>query len=359
LAGAQLLINPSNVELARAVGLVTSPDPAFVYDLVVVGAGPAGLAACVYASSEGLSVAAIDAVGTGGQIGTTTRFENYLGFPVGISGQEFAARAVLQARRFGTEVVVARRATGLTSRSGLHIVKLDNTDEVGAKSVIIATGMKYRRLEVPGIDRFENISVFYSPLDETNRVPGGEPAVVVGAGNSAGQAATTLASAGHFVSLVIRDSNLESTMVRYLVDRVEDEPRIEVVPNSEVVELIGNGSLEGALIRDNRSGADRRVPCTTLFVLIGAVPYTRWLDGEVRLDEAGYILTGAALGPEARMEEPWRSLGRDPLPMETSRPGVFAVGDVRADSTKRVGAAVGDGSVAARLVHQWLTSTHT
>jgi thioredoxin reductase (NADPH) len=354
LRGGELLVNPSHAELARAVGLVTVPDPTVVYDLVVVGAGPAGLASCVYASSEGLSVAAVDAVGPGGQIGTTTRFENYLGFPVGISGEEFAARAVIQAQRFGTQIFVPRRATGLDERAGYHVVLLDEADEVAARSVIVATGIEYRRLDVPGIDRFEGISVFYSPLDELNRVSDGAPAVVVGGGNSAGQAATALAAAGHDVFVVVRAGDLTRTMVRYLIDRIDREPRVEVIPFSEVVEVTGDGELETVVIEDNRSGVRRTLAVSAAFVLIGAAPYTDWLAGALRLDDDGFILTGASLGVEPRSVEPWRTLGREPLPMETSRAGVFAAGDIRADSTKRVGSAVGDGSLAARLVHQWL-----
>jgi thioredoxin reductase (NADPH) len=356
LRGGDLLVNPANVELARAVGFVTAPDPTVVYDLVVVGAGPAGLAASVYASSEGYSVAAIDAVGTGGQIGTTTRFENYLGFPVGISGEEFANRAVVQARRFGTTIIVPRRAVRLQPRAGFHVVRLDDGDEVVGRTVIIATGIEYRRLDKAGLDRFDGIAVFYSPLDELNRVPRGEPAVVVGGGNSAGQAATALAAAGHEVQVVIRDADLNSTMVRYLIDRIDHEPKIEVIPHSEVVDLEGDATLDTVVIEDNRSGARRRLPAAAAFVLIGAAPYTAWLAGSVRLDDEGFVLTGDSLGPDARASEPWRTLGRDPLPMETSSPGVFAVGDVRTNATRRVGSAVGDGSLAARLVHQWLGS---
>jgi thioredoxin reductase (NADPH) len=354
LRGGAVLVNPSNVELADAVGLVTAPDPSHVYDVIVVGAGPAGLASCVYASSEGLAVAAIDALGAGGQIGTTTRFENYLGFPVGISGDEFAARAVLQAQRFGTSLIVGRHATGLRSRDGFLVVALDDRDEVVGRSVIVATGMEYRRLDVAGIERVEAASVFYSPLDELHRIDDGEPAVVVGGGNSAGQAATALAAAGHNVYLVIRDRGLAGTMVRYLIDRVDRQPRIEVVPYSDVVELDGASSLEAVVIEDRRSGLRRRIAATAVFVLIGATPYTRWLAGAVDLDEDGFVLTGASLGADTRSSELWRTLGRGPWPLETSVPGVFAIGDVRAESTKRVGSAVGDGSLAARLVHEWL-----
>jgi thioredoxin reductase (NADPH) len=354
LRGGVVLVNPSNLELAAAEGLVTGPDPAVVYDLIVVGAGPAGLASCVYASSEGLSVAAIDALSPGGQIGTTTRFENYLGFPVGVSGEEFATRALLQAQRFGTSLIVPRRATSLRTRDGFHVVGLDEHDEVVGRSVIVATGMEYRRLDVPGIDRFEAACVFYSPLDELHRVAAGAPAVVVGGGNSAGQAATALASGGHEVFLVVRAGGLVGTMVQYLIDRVDREPRIEVLPYSDVVELDGESALDTVVIEDSRSGLRRRLSAAAVFVLIGATPYTAWLAGAVRLDDDRFVLTGPSVRGDGRADEPWRTLGRDPWPLEASVPGVFAIGDVRAGSTKRVGSAVGDGSLAARLVHEWL-----
>jgi thioredoxin reductase (NADPH) len=354
LRGGDVLVDPTNTELGTAVGLTTAPEPSTIYDLVVVGAGPAGLAASVYASSEGLRVATLDALAVGGQIGTTTRFENYLGFPVGISGEEFASRAFVQATRFGTHVVVPARATGLATNQGYFEISLEGSDPVTARGAIIAAGVKYRRLNVAGIERFEGVSVFYSPLDAEHRAATGEPAVVVGGGNSAGQAATALAAAGHRVTLVVRGHDLSSTMVRYLVERVEGDARIEVKTDSEVVEVAGEDVLTSVIVEDHRESDRNRVAATAMFILIGAAPNTDWLRPALRLDESGYVLTGSSLGTDIQYEEPWRSLGRQPFPLETSVPGVFAAGDIRADSLKRVGSAVGDGSLAARLVHGWL-----
>jgi thioredoxin reductase (NADPH) len=340
--------------LAQAAGLVTTPEPSAIYDLVVVGAGPAGLAASVYASSEGLRVATLDAVGVGGQISTTTRFENYLGFPVGISGEQFASRAQLQARRFGTRMIVPGGATALHTRNGFLVVSLEDGDEVVARSVIVASGIEYRRLTVPGIERFEGISVFYSPLDAQDRVGEGDPVVVVGGGNSAGQAATALAASGHHVTLVVRGNDLSTSMVRYLTDRIADDHRIEVLTDAEVDRLQGDTTLSAVSIQQYGAGGQRHIAATAMFVLIGAAPYSGWLGDAVKVDDTGYILTGSALGTDITQAEPWRTIGRPPFPLETSVPGVFAAGDIRGDSLKRVGSAVGDGSLAARLVHEWL-----
>ncbi len=273
MRGGELLLNPSDAELATAVGLTVAPDPGVVYDLLVVGAGPAGLAASVYASSEGLRVATMDAEGTGGQIGTTSRVENYLGFPAGVSGGEFATRAVLQAQRFGTKLIVPGAAVGHHEQDGFHVVTLQNGQEVAGRSVIIATGMQYRRLEVPGIERFEGTSVFYTPLAGED-FGASDPIIVVGDGNSAGQAATFLASAGHQVTVLIQGANLSHTMASYLIDRIDHDANIEVLPYSQVVKLDGDVSLQDALVEDHRSGLRRRVDARAMFVLIGAEPHS-------------------------------------------------------------------------------------
>jgi thioredoxin reductase (NADPH) len=357
MRGGELLLNPSDAELARAAGLTAEPDPGTVYDLLVVGAGPAGLAASVYASSEGLRVATMDAAGTGGQIGTTSRVENYLGFPVGISGAEFATRAVVQAQRFGTTLIVPGTAVKHEQRDGFHMVTLLNGDRLAGRCLIIATGMQYRRLDVPGVERFEGTSVFYTPLGASEGLGEGDPVIVVGDGNSAGQAATFLAGEGHQVTIVILGADLSHTMASYLIDRIDHDPNIEVLPHSQVAGLDGAVGLDAAMVEDHRSGLRRRVAARAMFVLIGAEPHTAWLVGSVRLDEAGFVLTGGALGAGIRDAGPWQALGRDPYPLETSLPGMFAAGDVRADSVRRVGSAVGDGSLAAQLVHEWLGSS--
>jgi thioredoxin reductase (NADPH) len=355
----ELLLNPSDAELAAAVGLTAARDPRTAYDLLVIGAGPAGLAASVYACSEGLRVATMDAEGTGGQIGTTSRIENYLGFPAGVSGAEFATRAVLQAQRFGADLIVPGAAVAHHEQAGFHVVTLHTGQEVVGRSVIVATGMQYPRLDVPGRERFDGTSVFYTPLAAGDELGAGDPVMVVGDGNSAGQAATFLASEGHQVTVVILGADLAHTMASYLIDRIDHDPNIEVLPYSQVVELDGDVSLREALIEDRRSGLRRRVEARAMFILIGTEPHTDWLAGSVRLDDAGFVLTGDALGASIRDAEPWHALGRGPYPLETSVPGMFAAGDVRADSVRRVGSAVGDGSLAAQLVHEWLGSSRT
>ena len=356
MRGGETLLNPPDAELARAIGLASAPEPGTVYDLLVIGAGPAGLAASVYASSEGLRVATFDTVGTGGQIGTTSRIENYLGFPVGVSGAEFATRAVVQAQRFGTTLIVPGKAVGHREQDGFQLVTVQDGTELTGRSVIIATGVQYRRLEVPGIDRFEGTSVFYTPLAAGEQLGADDPVIIVGDGNSAGQAATNLAGSGHRVTLVVRGPGISQTMSAYLVERIDAAGNVEVLGDSEVVGLHGDAGLQAALVEDHRSGLRRRIEAAAMFVLIGAEPHTGWLAGSVRLDEAGFILTGDRAAAGLRDAGPWRALGRGPYPLETSRPGVFAVGDVRAGSVNRVGSAVGDGALAARLVHEWLRS---
>jgi thioredoxin reductase (NADPH) len=354
LRGGEPLLNPSDAQLASAVGLTAAPDAEALLDLLVVGAGPAGLAAAVGAASEGLRVAVLDSVGTGGQIGTTSRIENYLGFPVGISGAEFATRAVVQAQRFGATMIVPATASGHRVEGGCQIVAARDRPELTSRSLIVATGVQYKRLPVAGIDRFEGTSVFYTPLAAGNRLEDHEPVIVVGDGNSAGQASTWLADAEHHVTMVFRRADLSRTMSAYLIDRIDRTANIDLLPFSEVVDIRGATRLDGVLVADHRTGLRRSVDAGAMFVMIGAQPQTGWLADSVRMDDAGYILTGDALGTAIRDIEPWLRLGRSPYPLETSQPGVFAAGDVRANSLKRVGSAVGDGSLSARLVHDWL-----
>lgn len=338
--GHTVLRNPSTTELADLIGLRAAPSRA-AYDLVVVGAGPGGLAAAVYAASEGLSTVVLDALATGGQAATSSQIENYLGFPAGISGAELADRAVVQARKFGAVFSIPGEATSLTRADGYHMVSLAEGDPLIAHAVLVATGVRYRRLDVPGTDRLEGGSVYYAATEFEARLCRQDPVTVVGGGNSAGQAACFLARQSPVVNLVIRHDDLGRDMSRYLADRVEQSPRIKVWRNSEVCELIGEKALEQVLLRHLGSGEEHRVATTALFVMIGAAPHTGWLQGAIPLDAKGFILTGRAAD------------GSDGM-FETRHQGVFAVGDVRSGSVKRVASAVGEGSVAIRHVHEFL-----
>jgi thioredoxin reductase (NADPH) len=354
LGGSAALLNPSNAALAQAAGISAEPVSGRVYDLLVVGAGPAGLGAAVYGSSEGLRTAAIDAVAPGGQASTTSRIENYLGFPAGVSGEEFGERALLQARRLGAEMFVPQRAVELTRPDGHYELALDSGVRLLGKAVIIATGVSYRRLDVPGIERFEGLGVFYSPLAGTEDLKPEAPVVVVGGGNSAGQAAVALAGAGHQVRLIVRGHNLEDTMSAYLIDRIKKDSKIFVATRTIVAEVQGDAQLEGVVTKDLDSGDAVHVAARRLFVMIGAEPHTSWLSGAVDRDAHGFIRTGTDVPRTALATEDWFGLGRPPFLFETSLPGVFAVGDVRANSVKRVSSAVGEGSMAVRLVQEHL-----
>ena len=356
MRGGELLRNPSNAELARAAGFGSAPAPDVVFDVAVVGAGPAGLAAAVYGASEGLVTVAMDGRGVGGQIGTTPRIENYLGFPLGVSGEEFAERALIQVLRFGATLLVPAAASGLQVRDGKYVVELDGGDELVARSVIIATGVTYRKLDAVGLERFEGLGVFYTPLTAQNDIGPGDAVVIVGGGNSAGQAATFLAARGHPVTIVIRGDNLATTMSQYLIDRIAQQGNIVLRQHSAVEELEGVNQLERVVIKDLASHARHTIDAAALFVLIGAEPHTKWLRASIELDDSGFIITGANLSPQTRQQQPWKDVGRDPYLLETSLPGVFAAGDVRSGSVKRVASAVGDGSIAVRFVSEYLGS---
>jgi len=355
MRGGEVLRNPSNSQLARAAGLGTAAVPSKTLDVAVVGAGPAGLAASVYGASEGLATAAIDGLGVGGQIGTTSRIENYLGFPVGVSGEEFAERSLVQVLRFGATLLVPRTATGLTRRGDDYVIGLDGGDELAARTVIIAAGVTYRQLDAAGLDRFEGAGVFYTPLAAQDQIPPGDPVVIVGGGNSAGQAATWLADNGHPVTIVIRGEGLAASMSQYLLDRITQHPAITITSHSAVREVDGTGRVERVTVEDLTTSARRTLATAALFVLIGAQAHTQWLADSIELDSHGFIVTGPDLSGPARTTPAWEKLGRDPYLLETSLPGVFAAGDVRSRSIKRVASAVGEGSIAIRFASEHLS----
>ena len=354
MRGGDVLRNPSITQLARAAGFGTAVVPRKTFDVAVVGAGPAGLAASVYGASEGMATAVLDAMGVGGQIGTTSRIENYLGFPVGVSGEEFAERSLVQALRFGATLLVPNTAAGLTARGDDYVIRLDDGDELAARTVVIATGVAYRQLDAAGLDRFEGAGVFYTPLAAQDQIAPGAPVVVVGGGNSAGQAATWLADHGHPVTIVIRGEDLAASMSQYLIDRIARQPAITIMSRSAVREVDGAGRLEHVIVEDLTTSARRTLAAAALFVLIGAEAHTQWLAESIELDSHGFIVTGPDLSGQARNAPAWQKLGRDPYLVESSLPGVFAVGDVRSRSVKRVASAVGEGSIAIRFASEHL-----
>ena len=348
-----VLRRPSPGAFAEELGLTYHPVPGRVFDLVVVGTGPCGLAASVYGASEGLRTLSLDAAGPGGQAGASSRIENYVGFPMGISGGDLTEAAARQAVRLGAQLVSPCQATGLRSEAAFHVVVLNDGSEIPCRSVIVATGARYQRLAIDNLSRFEGAGVYYAATDLEARVCAGDPVVVVGGGNSAGQAAIYLAQQGCDVSIAIRRDDLAANMSQYLIARIEAHDRIQVLTGTEVRELIGDTHLRQVTLETTRSGQRRTVDCSGLFCFIGADPATGWLGDTVALDESGFILTDRSLPTGVAPPE----VLRDPLPFETSAPGVFAAGDVRSGSLKRVAAAVGEGSSAVRSVHEYLAAT--
>lgn len=339
---------PSVGTFAEHLGLTFHPTPGHAFDLVVVGSGPAGLAAAVYGASEGLRTVSLDAVAIGGQAGTSSRIENYTGFPNGISGGDLAARAAVQAMRLGARLNSPCEVAGLRREPSFHVVMLKDGSEIPTRAVIVASGARYRRLAVEELERFEGAGVYYAATDLEARAYDGTSVMVVGGGNSAGQAAIYLAQSGCGVTIAIRREDLAQTMSQYLVERIENDPRIDLVCGVEVQGLLGDDRLEHVTLKGIATGEQRTLGCSGLFCFIGAEPATAWLGDVVLLDRNGFVLTDRQL-PEA--PDGTRS---EALPFETSLPGVFAAGDVRYGSMKRVAAAVGEGSSAVRSVHERL-----
>jgi thioredoxin reductase (NADPH) len=339
-------------ELAAKVGLSTTPATGF-YDTVIVGGGPAGLGAATYAASEGLRTVLVERQATGGQAGQSTRIENYLGFPDGISGVQLTDRARRQATRFGAEILTAADVTGLETRGSSRVVRFADGGEVAAHTVVLATGVDYHRLEVPGADRLTGLGVFYG-LSATEASTCAEREVyVVGGGNSAGQAAVFLARHARRVTLLVRADGLERSMSYYLIRQIRETPNIEVRVGTQVVGAAGGEHLERLSLCDIAAGTVEEVPASFLFVFIGAAPCTDWLDGLIARDPDGFLLTGADLLVGGKRPTAW-PLDRDPYHLEGSVPGIFAAGDVRANSVKRVASAVGEGAMAIQLVHRYL-----
>jgi thioredoxin reductase (NADPH) len=346
----EILRRPSTATFAEHLGLTFRPTPGYIFDLVVVGSGPAGLAAAVYGASEGLRTVSLDAVGVGGQAGTSSRIENYAGFPNGISGGDLTARAAVQAMRLGARLNAPCEVAGLHVEAGFHVVVLRDGSEIPTRAVIVASGARYQRLAVEDLERFEGAGVYYAATDLEARVCNGNPVLVIGGGNSAGQAAIYLAQSNCLVTIAIRREDLVQSMSQYLIERIEADPKIELMTGVEVQQLAGEDRLERVTLRERATGARHTLESAGLFCFIGARPATAWMGDCVQLDGDGFVLTDRQL-PDPLMD------GRSPaLPYETSVPGVFAAGDVRHGSMKRVAAAVGEGSSAVRSVHERLAT---
>jgi thioredoxin reductase (NADPH) len=349
LPNGSLVRSPSNAELAEALG-INRPIESRLYDVVIVGAGPAGLAASVYAASEGLSTLLVDSNGPGGQAGSSSRIENYMGFPTGLSGQDLADRAITQAERFGAQMVVPAQVTDITcSKHGGHEVMVEGREPIATRCVVLAPGASYRKLDVDDQQRFEGSGIYYACTNVERILCRDDAVAVVGAGNSAGQAAVFMSDYALRVLLVVRGSDLRKTMSSYLAQRIEHSDKISVLLNSEICSVEGGETLEAATIVDRKTGVGNREELSGIFVMIGASPHTSWLPKAIARDDKGFILTGPAL-----LQKGLWNQSRPPLYLETSCPGVFAVGDARANSVKRVASAVGEGSISVAFVHEYL-----
>ncbi|MCU1237476.1 MAG: response regulator receiver modulated FAD-dependent pyridine nucleotide-disulfide oxidoreductase, partial [Candidatus Solibacter sp.] len=345
------LVQPTLAAVADRIGLRTQSEMQF-YDLVIVGGGPAGLAAAVYGASEGLRTVIVERDSPGGQAGLSSRIENYLGFPSGLSGGDLARRGVAQARRFGAEILSPQQVVGVRQEGPYRIVTLADTKELSCHALLIATGVQWRKLDVPGLDALNGAGVYYGAGPYEANSCAGEDVYIVGGANSAGQAAMNFARHAGRVIMLIRGNSLNATMSQYLIDEISHTPNIEVNTHSQVVAVHGENRLESISI-SCAGGEIQTVPASAIFIFIGAQPSTEWLAGFVERDERGYLITGTDLLHEGKRPTGW-PLDRDPGLLETSVPGVFAVGDVRAGSIKRVASGVGEGSIAINFVHQYL-----
>jgi thioredoxin reductase (NADPH) len=348
--GQVVLRNPNNQEIAECLGFNESIDQTQARDLVVVGAGPSGLAAAVYGASEGLDVVVLETSSPGGQAGSSSKIENYLGFPTGISGHDLAGRAYMQAQKFGAKILIAR-ATRIVCDHRPYIVEAENGARIPARTVLIATGAQYRKLPLENLSQFEGAGVYYGATFVERQVCGGDEVIVVGGGNSAGQAAVFLAQTAKQVYVLVRSASLATSMSRYLIRRIEESPNIIVKPHTEIITLEGNHQLDSVRWRNNQSGETEKRNIKHIFIMTGADPNTRWLNGCLVLDAKGFINTGPDLSPENLKATGW-SLKRQPYLLETSLPGVLAAGDVRGGSIKRVASAVGEGSTVISFVHK-------
>jgi thioredoxin reductase (NADPH) len=353
ICAGHVLRNPTNREIADCLGFNEAIDQTKLRDVVIIGAGPAGLAAAVCAASEGLDTLVIEGDSPGGQAGSSSKIENYLGFPTGISGKDLAGRAYAQAQKFGAQLMIARGATRLACERRPYTIETDKGQRVPARAVVIATGANYRRLALDNISRFEGAGVYYGATFLESQLCRDEEVVIVGGGNSAGQAAVFLAQTAKHVHVFVRSGGLDQTMSRYLIRRIEESPSISIGPHTEIAALEGDGHLERVHLRDNTTGRIETRDVKHVFLMTGAEPNTAWLDGCIALDEKGFIKTGPDLTPDELATARW-PLPRAPFLLETSRPGVFAVGDVRSGNVKRVASAVGEGSIAVSFVHRAL-----
>jgi thioredoxin reductase (NADPH) len=347
------LLNGVPAEVAQKVGLRTRAETSF-YDLAIVGGGPAGLAAAVYGASEGLHTVMVEREAPGGQAGMSSRIENYLGFPAGLSGGDLARRAVVQARRFGVEILAPQEAVGVRTEGPYRIIKLADGNEISCHALMIASGVQWRRLEAPGVDQLQGAGVYYGGGATEALSCKGEIVYVVGGANSAGQAAMNFARYAERVVILVRGDSLSSTMSQYLIDQIKETPNIQLWTHAGVAEVHGETHLEEISVLCSDTNKTERVPASAMFIFIGALPRTDWLAGIIERDERGFILTGPDLMHGGERPKGW-ALDRDPFLLETNVPGVFAVGDVRHGSVKRVASGVGEGSVAVQFIHQYLS----